>query len=315
MADNICIALLDMGVEATLMGAASSTASNRKFRNLANTLITQDLSLATRFQRGLVVNASEENYDLIISIDQKLTPESVKCLKQVSRKVVFWFGDATGSMSSKQTFLSAPYDHLYLKDRLTAYRYSDLLAMPVSYLPEACNPRRHTPISEYGTSRRFVLAGTMYPYRVRLLHRIAEDGIPLSLYGPTPPSWVGADSLLPIHAQQTLLGKEKARIFRGALGVLNPSHPYDFALTNCRLFEAAGSGAVCITELNEDLKVLFEVGDEVLAYSNYKEMALIFRRLLEDPVYGEKIADAAALRAHEEHTYQHRLRIILNDNA
>ena len=93
--------------------------------------------------------------------------------------------------------------------------------------------------------------------------------------------------------------------------VLNNLHPAEIHGVNARLFEAAGCGAAVLTEFRPSLPELFEIGTELLAFSDFDELVSQAERLLDDPSLGAKLGDAAALRAHENHTHQKRLAVIL----
>jgi spore maturation protein CgeB len=93
--------------------------------------------------------------------------------------------------------------------------------------------------------------------------------------------------------------------------VLNNLHPAEIYGVNARLFEAAGCGAAILTEFRPTLPDLFEIGTELLAFSNFDELLSQAERLLGDPGLGAKLGDAAALRARESHTYDKRLAVIL----
>lgn len=76
---------------------------------------------------------------------------------------------------------------------------------------------------------------------------------------------------------------------------------------NMRLFEATGVGALLITEHKDNLSDLFEVGREVVAYSNAEEAAEMIRYYIAHPEEARAIALAGQSRTLREHTYQRRM--------
>jgi spore maturation protein CgeB len=88
-------------------------------------------------------------------------------------------------------------------------------------------------------------------------------------------------------------------------------HPAEVTGVNSRLFEAAGCGAAVLTEFRPTLPELFEVGDEVLAFHDFDELVDQATRLLSEQGLTARLGDAAAHRAHRDHTYQRRLDVIL----
>ena len=88
-------------------------------------------------------------------------------------------------------------------------------------------------------------------------------------------------------------------------------HPAEVAGVNSRLFEATGSGSAVITEYRSTLPELFSVDEEVLAFRDFGELLEHATRLLSEPETGARLGDAAALRAHRDHSYDKRVNDIL----
>jgi spore maturation protein CgeB len=157
-----------------------------------------------------------------------------------------------------------------------------------------------------------VVVGNMYPSRVRLLDRLIEKGIPLKLYGAGFPRWLGETRAREAHTGRCVFREDKARVFREAAGVLNNLHPAEMNSLNARLFEAAGCGAAVLTEFRPALPELFDVGREVLAFHDFDELVDQATRLLNEADLTVRLGDAAALRAHRDHTYDLRVVALLN---
>jgi spore maturation protein CgeB len=151
----------------------------------------------------------------------------------------------------------------------------------------------------------------MYPYRVRLLERLLAKGIPLKVYGAGFPRWLGASSVRDAHTGRCVFREEKARVYRSASGVLSTMHPAEIAGVNGRLFQATGCGAAVLTEFRPAVPELFSVGDEVLAFRDFDELVGQATRLLNETGLTARLGDAAARRAHRDHTYDLRVAAIL----
>lgn len=76
---------------------------------------------------------------------------------------------------------------------------------------------------------------------------------------------------------------------------------------NMRLYEATGVGTLLITDRKDNLGELFEVGKEVVAYSDKEEAAELIRYYLAHPAEAQAIARAGQQRTLGEHTYRHRM--------
>ena len=237
-------------------------------------------------------------------------PHTVERLRRNGIRVAFWFPDAVSNLGRQLMFL-APYDALFFKEPHIVTRLQRNLDLPVFFLPQACNPRWHRPLVTPGTEPYLVIAGNMYPSRVRLLERLLAKGIPLRLYGSDFPRWLGQTPVRAAHAGRSIFREEKAQVFRSAAGVLNSMHPAEISGVNVRLFEAAGSGAAVITEFRPTVPDLFSVGEEVLAFHDFDDLVDQATRLLNEHGLTARLGDAASLRAHRDHSYDLRLAVIL----
>ena len=309
LAANVIDALSAMGHEPVSIGSSYAVGGPRTAR--AVSAIRGALpGLDERAQQRIARSALEWECEIVINLESRLMPGVVSRLRSNGVKVALWFTDAILSMW-RQMMLLARYDAVFVKEPHLVDRLRSMLDLPVRYLPEACNPRWHRSLVAPGTERFLVIAGNMYPSRIRLLERLMANGIPLRLYGPGFPRWAGPTPLRAVHTGRFAFEEEKARVFRSAAMVLNNLHPAEVHGVNARLFEAAGCGAAILTEFRPTLPDLFEIGTELLAFSDFDELLSQAERLLADAGLGAKLGDAAALRAHESHTYDKRLAVIL----
>jgi spore maturation protein CgeB len=309
-ASNIIDALPGMGHDPVPLGSSYSVGGPYTSA-VSGTIRNMVPGLDERAQRRIVRAARDNGCEVIINVEQRLMPSVVGQLRRDGASVAFWFPDALLNMG-RQLMLLAPYDAIFVKEPYLVARLRAVLDLPLFYLPEACNPRLHQPLATPGTDRCLVIAGNMYPSRIRLLERLMAAGIPLRLYGAGFPRWVGRTPLREVHAGRCVFGTEKAWILRSAAAVLNTLHPAEICGVNARLFEAAGCGAAVLTEFRPSLGELFAVGEEVLAFRDFDELISEARRLLSDGGLSTKLGDAAAQRAHECHTYKKRLEILLD---
>jgi spore maturation protein CgeB len=307
---NIIDALLAMGHAPLALGSSSRSVGGPYTSAVTMTIRNALPALDERAQLRTARAALHAECEIVINVEQQLMPGVVRQLRRSGIKVAMWFPDALVNMG-RQLMLLAPYDAVFVKEPHLVERLRAVLDLPLFYLPQACNPRCHRPLADPGTEPYLVIAGNMYPSRILLLERLLASGIPLRLYGAGFPRWARETPLSKVHAGRPVLGEEKARIFRSAAAVLNTMHPSEINGVNSRLFEAAGCGAAVLTEFRPTLPDLFAVGDEVLAFHDFDELVDQAKRLLREDGLGAKLGDAAALRAHESHTYERRLPIIL----
>ena len=309
-ADNIGDALSRMGHDVSQLGSARPHSRLRIKSKIAAVARQAVPALDDRAQRCIVRAALEARCGVVINVDANLAPAAVTRLRREGVRVAFWFPDHVSNIG-RQSMLLAPYNALFFKEPHLVERYRATLGLPVYYLPEACNPRWHRPIGIPGNDPYLVIAGNMYPSRVLLVERLIAKGIPLRLYGTGFPRWLGESSARGAHTGRCVFREDKARVFRSSAGVLNTMHPAEVAGVNARLFEAAGCGAAVLTEFRPTVPTLFSVDQEVLTYHDFDDLVEQASKLLNEPGLGARLGDAAALRAHRDHTYDLRVADIL----
>lgn len=313
-AENVSDALEHGGHTVAHLGTASPR-HRSQLLTTSRMLARQALpSLDERSQRHIVRAAVAAGCEIVINLDQGLMPGTVRQLRRSGMRVAFWFPDHMANLG-RQLMLLAPYDAIFFKEPHIVNNLRATLDLPVYYLPEACNPRWHRPTVDAGTEPYLVIAGNMYPSRVRLLERVAAKGIPLRLYGGGFPRWLGETPIRGAHTGRYLAREEKARVFRSAAGVLNTMHLAEVAGVNARLFEAAGCGAAVLTDFRPTIPDLFAVGEEVLVFDDFDSLVDQAARLLEEPGLTSRLGDAATHRAHRDHTCDLRVSVILEKLA
>jgi spore maturation protein CgeB len=307
---NVIDAVRDAGHVAVPLGPAQASHQRAITGRLAEFSLQALPRLDQRAQRRIVRAAADAGCELVISVDARLMPDTVAALRRDGARVALWFPDAVANLG-RALMLVAPYDALFFKEPHLVDRLRAMLDLPVYYLPEACNPRFHRPMVPAGTEPYLVIAGNMYPSRVRLLERLIAKGIPVRAYGSPMPRWITDSPVRGIHAGRSVWTQEKADVFRSAAGVLNNLHPAEVSGVNARLFEAAGSGGAVLAEFRPALPDLFTAGQEILTFRDFDELVEQASRLLNEPGLTASLGDAAARRAHRDHTLAQRITTIL----
>jgi len=309
-AENILDCLPSVGADPASLGPAVPRLSHRAgAATLAVARLASDrLDLA--YQRRLVAAAERAEVSLVLSVDRTLLPATVRELRRRGIQVCLWFPDHVANLD-RQRMLLGDYDALFFKDPLLARRLSDVLGLPAHYLPEACNPARHRPPTSAPELPCVVFVGNMYGARARLIWQLLDRGVEVRVYGKPITRWLRDPRLAGCHAGRYVVGEEKAAVFRGARAVINALHPAEMQSVNCRLFEATACGGTVLCERRETLPQLFDEDREILAFSTFDELLALIKQCADDPVAARAVGDAASLRSHREHTYQHRLAALL----
>jgi spore maturation protein CgeB len=303
-AANISSALRSLGAEVVELGSATPTIGSGLVERAAR-LAGKGAPALRLWQRRLLDSA--QGCHVVITVELNLLPATVNSLREMRSEVVLWFPDHVANLGRQWPFVS-PYSFICFKEPRLVERANALLDAPVRLLLEGCNPATHRiPDVEPAREPRIAVAGNFYPWRIALLERLVAADVPLVLFGRPIAPWIPT-SLRSIHAGIYVTGPEKARAFRSAAAVLNNIHPAEIDGVNARLFEATACGAVTITENRPLLDDLYQSGEEVLSFSSFDELVDQCRWALAEPDRARVIAGAGAVRAHAEHTYQHRVR-------
>ncbi len=319
-ADNVRDTLTRMGHEVHAVGGARPTIFRgrrinpvpMRIDNLVGVLSEHEVRIDAYRQRALASQIDRLRPDMVLTIDRRVHKQVVRRARAAGAKTALWFPDHVSSMGRHDMFING-YDRVYLTNGVLVARLAEIYGLPVAYLPEACNSYWHRPRVEYGTERVVVMAGSIHPTRATLLDRLVRDDVPLRIYGPPIPDWVGFPGLRASHTGEYIARKRKAEVFRSARVVLNNLHPAEYGGTNCRLFEATGCGSVVLTEERQGLADCFQIGTEVDVFATYEDLLGKLRSYLDNPEMGRPMSDAAATRSHTDHTYEVRLRAVFED--
>lgn len=184
----------------------------------------------------------------------------------------------------------------------------------VRYLPHGCDPSVHRalrPSIEYRANVVFV--GDATPRREELLASVLECGV--AIWGP---GW--KKTRLKDYCRGVVkTAEEYVRAYAGATVALNFHREGPGGVVpsssgcNARCFELAAMGVAQVVDARADLAAHFVVGEEVVAFEDPAALKEIVRDLVADHQRAEALGQAARRRALSEHTYIHRLQVLLED--
>jgi spore maturation protein CgeB len=181
------------------------------------------------------------------------------------------------------------------------------------YLAVGCDPSVHKPLRARGPFRaNVVFAGGATLRRERLLGELVEFG--LALWGP---GW--RKTSLKDYCRGELPSTEDfVRAYAGATVAVNvhrnsaEDRGGDITGVNRRTFEIAAIGVPQVVDAREDLARHFEEGSEVLVYTDEHQLKGQVKRAIQDDNYRDRLAAAGRERALRQHTYMHRMRVLLD---
>lgn len=265
--------------------------------------------LKQRLERAL----GEVRPDLVLVIGvPELDPPTVEGLKQSGGgRWVNWFPDDLRTVDQAAS-VAWPYDEVFVAGSDVALRMEAILHREVRLLPLAADPSVYRPLRSRGQQYRanVVFAGSATPRREALLQHVVEFG--LALWGP---GWRGT-SLRDYCRGEALRTEEFIQAYGGASVAVNVHHTADGsdspeAFCNQRCFELAGIGVLQVVDRRADLNRWFTAEDEILAFDNALHLRRIVEDALQDQTAVDRIAQAGRQRVLAEHTYMHRMMVVL----
>lgn len=134
-----------------------------------------------------------------------------------------------------------------------------------------------------------------YPQRKRLLNRQWRE-------------WLAVWRLAPLN-QGGVFGLEMYQVLADSMITLNKHIDVlpSTEAVNMRLYEATGVGACLLTDYKENLKDIFKIDEEVVAYKSKEECLDKVKYLLNNPHECRKIAKAAQKRVIEQYSFRRRI--------
>ncbi|MER8639780.1 glycosyltransferase [Mesorhizobium sp. M1273] len=256
--------------------------------------------------------------DLTICSHDYLSPSDAVGVKKITKApLVLWYPDPVWSFR-KHMFLNAPFDHIFLKDPYLVDLLRRNLRAPVAYLPEAYSP---SSLKSVETSSQvddkytadICTAGNLYAYRVAFFQNLSDMNI--KIWGLPAPLWMNLGDVKPMVQNRFVAHSEKVRAFRGAKIVINNLNPAEVWGTNVRTFEICGAGGFQVLDFRPGLSQLFELDREVVAFQCVDDLRKKVWHYLNSPDERREIAEAGQRRAAREHTYAHRLHLLLDTVA
>lgn len=290
---------------------------NNKFGFRLNQILTNLQQIFSKFKifsnnKKLFKLLKKINFDLVLVTHDYLKPNDVYKIKNEFNPIIaMWFPDHLANFG-KAYFMNAPYDFLFFKDPYIISLLENRISSKVYYLPECYNEFKHKYEGEIADKYKceITTAGNFHSWRVALFEHLSEYNI--KFWGMPPPLWMPKKFLTGSYQNHAVYNEEKAKAFLGAKIVLNNLHFAEIYGLNARAFEAAGIGSFQLLDWRPGIENLFTDGVEIITFNGIKDLKIKLNYWLEHPIERELIAKASKKRAMHEHTYLHRLQLIID---
>jgi len=173
---------------------------------------------------------------------------------------------------------------------------------PALFFPEASDPAIFHPMPQLPKIHDVCFVGGRYGIREQIVKALRNAGISVAAFGS---GWengrIGTEAVPRLFAQSKII-----------LGVGTVGHCTDFYALKMRDFDAPMSGSCYLTHDNPDLNLVYDVGQEIMTYTDIQDCVGKVRYLLEHDREREEMASRGCLRASADHTWTKRFDALLS---
>jgi hypothetical protein len=210
----------------------------------------------------------------------------------------YWGSKVNGEWDG--TFPLIPYLDLTLTAAPEAVDWYRKEGGAALFFPEASDPEIFHPMPDLPKMHDVSFVGSRYGIREKVVTALREAGIRVTAYGS---GWdngrISTEEVPRLFAQSKIV-----------LGVSAIGHCPDFVGLKLRDFDAPMSGSCYLTQHNDDLQGLYDIGREIDTYRTVAECVERAGYLLAHDSGREAIAVAGRERAIRDHTWDVRLRAL-----
>ena len=267
------------------------------------------------FNKALLKEVERIRPDLVLDFGP-VDSSTLKTLKELKTITCFWLlEDGFSPRYSYWKDVALLYDFFFT---IQPGKFLDVLKdygvkNPV-YLPAGCNPSvdRRVELSPgerklYGSDISFM--GSPNIKRKEIL--LPLGSYDLKIWGRGWDGFFGKDSrmMASIRGKRWIDRERTVKIFNASkinLNIHSEAVEEDFA--NPRLFAIAGCGAFQLVNKRRAIPGLFEIGKEIVTFENIEDLLEKIDYYLAHPQKREEIAKNSQTRAYRDHTYNHRIR-------
>ena len=194
------------------------------------------------------------------------------------------------------------------KDSWSTMRIRNMGFLNVTTLPHASDPHVLAGARREPASPSFSVVGGMYPYRRHWVEQATAMGLEAKVWG----SSMGDGAAAVTARKDRALGPEQGEALRAGCFTLNTHAPKDIAGGNQRVFDAAAAGAPQLTERLPETLRHFAADSEIAVFENRDDFEAQVKELVASASLRERLARSSHERLRAEHTYEHRVRTILD---
>lgn len=235
---------------------------------------------------------------------EQVTPRTIAGLRKLGAPIVnlalndkeCFVGKISGGQASGVRDICSGFDLCWTSTIDALEKYVVEGATPL-YLPEGANPAVHRPYDDEKKVYDVSFVGQRYGNRPEIVSKLREAGVKVEVFGPGWPNG-------PLSTEEMVRTWSRSRINLGFGGVQGLKET--FCLKG-RDFEVPMSGGLYLTEHHDELGPFYDIGAEIVTYTDFADLSGKIKWLLANPQKAEAIRLAGRRRALGEHTWEMRL--------
>ena len=249
--------------------------------------------------------------DLVLSIKGEIVkPKTINWIKEeLGAITALWFPDDPRFFNSLVKYIAPSYDYVFTASERAIGMYKEIGCEKVEFLPFACEPTIHKNLNIKNKIIDVIFVGTYTRRRSKLIKALEKAGINVEVYGPYWKYFMRNNN---IH--EGVYGSKMVEMFNSAKIVLNIHVESDLPFkVNMRTFEAAGCGSFQLTDYAYGIEKLFKINEEIVTYNDVTELIRLVNYYLNAEDERKNISKRAQERAYRDHTYDKRVKKLLEN--
>ncbi|MEW6088952.1 MAG: glycosyltransferase [bacterium] len=255
---------------------------------------------------------------VLVFLGENISAGTIDEIKRETGTVcVNWIFDTLLLPYRREIFykVRSAYDYIFLVDSTEILSDLGGDASRIMSLPLGCDIFVHkkmllseNEMKNYGSDVAFV--GTVTPEREKFLEKLTC--FDLKIWGRFENCSPGLKHCL---QKKDIYAGEAVKVYNASKIIIDHHILYGrkkniFNVTP-RVFEVPASGGFLLTPDIPHLREFYKAGEEIIVYHTVEELVELVRYYLSRPEEIKKISEKAYQRAHKEHTYQRRLKYLL----
>jgi spore maturation protein CgeB len=248
---------------------------------------------------------------------EPVSVETLKVIKEISGATMFnWFGDDPWEFPVFSGKVANYYDYFFTYDPYSVKLYNQIgqnnaYHLPYGYDPEVTENLSANDSDNEKYSCEVAFIGSHYPKREELLKKL-KNKFDLKIWGR---GWKNT-SCADVYQGNALYGFEMLKAMKCAKILLNIHKGFEEGVEesgegiNLRVMEGAACSAFQITNLQKDLPNRFKLGEEIVAFNEWKEAVDLISVYLENEEERISIGQNAFKRLKKDHTLKLRMQYV-----